>query len=660
MDTIEKKVLTRLAQDFFRPVEAQELAAAMDLNQDEVRLALSALEEKKVLIRAGEDYCLNPEANMVAGFFQSHVRGYGFVHVGRDRQYYVGPGAAKDARDGDILLCQVLGREPGKAPAVKILDYLARTEKIVAAVYNCQSYLGSVQDGNRKIMIPARQSMSAKDGDCVLAAVPGWEGRVISILDPSCRPYLDLLNIAAKKGIFPVFPEVVEAEAAALEENIAVMDARLDLRDQEVVTVDGEDSQDLDDGFSLTRQPDGTWRLGVHIADVAHYVRPGSQLDQEAFRRAFSVYLVDREVPMLPGRLSRELCSLLPGRDRLAISCLAEISPAGDIIGYQFAETVVRSRARLTYAQVEERRQDLPLLAMATELGQLLNARRISRGAAYIDLPAAAIVLDAEGRPESMGPRESGGPRALVEEFMVLANELAADFLSAHGASLLYRGNEGFFPGRGEELNAYISRWGYKLDYPPAATELQRLLESLKGRQEELLVSRKLARNLHKSRYSATPLGHYNLAMERYTHFSSPIRRYPDLFVHRQIKQVLNRQSLRPLERDLPRVAEQCSYRERLTQDIEGECLDQKKLEYIEANAGTLFQGLVTDLTGSGPLVWLDNTADGIVVAGNPQQLETCQPGDKIAVRVHKLDYNAKTIFFAGPSEPENIDIKSE
>jgi len=660
MENIEKKVLTRMAQDFFRPVEARELAAAMGLNPGKVRLALSALEGKKVLTRAGEDYCLNPEANIVAGFFQSHVRGYGFVHVGRDRQYYVGPGAAKEARDGDILLCQVLGREPGKAPSVKVLDYLARTEKIVAAVYNCQSYLGSVQDGNRKIMIPARQAKGAKDGDCVLAAVPGWEGRVISILDPGCRPYLDLLNIAAKKGIFPVFPEVVETEVAALDEDTSVMGTRLDLRNQDVLTVDGEESQDLDDGFSLTRQPDGTWRLGVHIADVAHYVRPGSQLDQEAFRRTFSVYLVDREIPMLPGRLSRDLCSLLPGRDRLAVSCLVEIAPSGEVINYKFAETVVRSRARLTYTQVEERRQDLPVLAMATELGQLLNARRIARGAAYIDLPAAAIVLDAEGCPVSMGPREAGGARALVEEFMVLANELAADFLYTHGVSPLYRGNEGFFPGRGEELNAYISRWGYKLDYPPAARELQRLIESLKGSQEELLISRKLARSLHKSRYSATPLGHYNLAMQRYTHFSSPIRRYSDLYVHRLVKQVLNQQSLRPLERDLPRVAEQCSYRERLTQDIEGECLDQKKLEYMATKAGALFQGLVTDLTGSGPLVWLDNTADGIVVAGNPQQLETCQPGDKITVRVHKLDYNAKTIFFACPSESENIDIKSE
>jgi ribonuclease R len=657
MENIEKMVLTRLAEDFYRPIAAQELAAAMKLSRDKVNLALSSLAAKKVLLQEGEDYSLNPEADIVAGFFQSHVRGYGFIHVGRDRQYYVGPGAAKGARDGDILLCQVLGREPGKAPAVKVLDFLARTEKIVAAVYNGQSHLGSVQDGNRKIMIPARHSKGAKDGDCVLAAIPGWEGRVISLLDQEDRPYLDLLNIAARKGILPVFPEAVEAEAAALQE--AAGEKRLDLREQEMVTVDGEESQDLDDGFSLSRESDGTWRLGIHIADVAHYVRPGSQLDREAFRRALSVYLVDREVPMLPERLSRDLCSLLPGRDRLALSCLAEISPAGEVISYQFAETVVRSRARLTYSQAEAGCSN-GLLALAAELGQLLNARRMERGAAYIELPTTAITLDANGRPISMGPRETGGPRGLVEEFMVLANELAADFLYKNGASLLYRGNEGFYPGREEDLNAYLARWGCQLAYPPSSRELQQLLAAISGRREELLISRKLARSLHKSRYSWTPLGHYNLAAERYIHFSSPIRRYSDLFVHRQIKQVLNRQPLLALERDLPRVAEQCSFRERLAQDIEGACLEQKKLEYMAAQADTLFKGLVAELTNSGPLVWLENTAEGIVVAGDRQLLDNCQPGDPMTVQVHKLDYKTKSIYFSCAGGPGKVDRKIE
>lgn len=659
MDAIEKKVLTRLAEDFYRPIKAQELAAAMNLPREKVSLALSGLAGKKVLIKAEEDYCLNPEADIVAGFFQSHVRGYGFVHVGRDCQYYVGPGSAKGARDGDILLCQVLGREPGKAPAVRVLDFLIRTEKIVAAVYNGQSHLGSVQDGNRKIMIPGRQAKGAKDGDCVLAAVRGWEGRVVCLLAQEHRPFLDLLNIAAKKGILPVFPEAVEMEAAALQDDAGEIGKRLDLRDQEVVTVDGEESQDLDDGFSLTHQPDGTWRLGVHIADVAHYVRPGSQLDREAFKRALSVYLVDREIPMLPGRLSRDLCSLMPGRDRLAVSCLADIDSSGEVIRYQFAETVVRSRQRLTYAQVDESSSS-QLLGMAAELAQLLNARRLERGAAYIDLPSTAIALDANGRPASMGPRESGGPRGLVEEFMVLANELAADFLYKNGASLLYRGNEGFYRGRGEELNAFLARWGCQLDYPPAPRDLQQLIAAIKGRPEELLISRKLARSLHKSRYSWTPLGHYNLAAERYTHFSSPIRRYSDLFVHRQLKQVLNQQPLLSLERDLPRVAEQCSFRERLAQDIEGECLDQKKLEYMAAQEGTLFQGLVVDLTNNGPLVWLENTAEGIAVAGDRQQLNSCRPGDRITVQVHKLDYNTKTIYFACAGDQGKVDSHTE
>lgn len=647
MDRIEKKVLTRLAQDFYQGIDKEELAQSLPAPPDKVALALDALTARGILAKSGEEYSLNAQASIVAGYFQSHVRGYGFVHVGGDCQYYVPPGSTL-AQDGDILLCQVQGREAGKAPAVKVLDSLTRRERVVASVFDGQASLGSILDGGKKIMIPSRQARGAKDGDSVLAAVQGWEGRVLNLLAPEDRPYLDLLNLAAKKGILPVFPEGVEEEAAALGQNQGWKD-RLDLRAEEVVTVDGEESQDLDDGFSLAKLPDGSWRLGIHIADVAEYVRPGSRLEAEAFQRGLSVYLVDREVPMLPERLSRDLCSLLPGQDRLALSCLVELSPQGQVLSYKFAETVVRSRHRLTYSQAEE--GGYPLLALAAELGQLLNARRQQRGAAYIQLPATALVLE-EGRPVSMGPQVAGKPHGLVEEFMVLANELTADYLHNNEVSLLYRGNEGFYPDRERELAQYLARWGHRLNYPPSSRELQELLAAIAGRPEELLVSRKLARSLHKSRYSWSPLGHYNLAVQRYTHFSSPIRRYSDLFVHRQVKALLGGQGLEQLERDLPRVAEQCSYRERLAQDVEGACLEQKKLEYMAAQGEAVFTGLVADCTNSGPLVWLDNTAEGLAVAGDRQVLDNCQPGDPINLRVHKLNFKTKSVFFA-VAEPE-------
>lgn len=642
MDRIEKKVLTRLAQDFYQGIDKEELAQSLPAPPDKVALALDALTARGILAKSGEEYSLNAQASIVAGYFQSHVRGYGFVHVGGDRQYYVPPGSTL-AQDGDILLCQVQGREAGKAPAVKVLDSLTRRERVVASVFDGQASLGSILDGGKKIMIPSRQARGAKDGDSVLAVVQGWEGRVLNLLAPEDRPYLDLLNLAAKKGILPVFPEGVEEEAAALGQNQGWGD-RLDLRAEEVVTVDGEESQDLDDGFSLAKLPDGSWRLGIHIADVAEYVRPGSRLEAEAFQRGLSVYLVDREVPMLPERLSRDLCSLLPGQNRLALSCLVELSPQGQVLSYKFAETVVRSRHRLTYSQAEE--GGYPLLALAAELGQLLNARRQQRGAAYIQLPATALVLE-EGRPVSMGPQVAGKPHGLVEEFMVLANELTADYLHNNEVSLLYRGNEGFYPDRERELAQYLARWGHRLNYPPSSRELQELLAAIAGRPEELLVSRKLARSLHKSRYSWSPLGHYNLAVQRYTHFSSPIRRYSDLFVHRQVKALLGGQGLEQLERDLPRVAEQCSYRERLAQDVEGACLEQKKLEFMAAQGEAVFTGLVADCTNSGPLVWLDNTAEGLAVAGDRQVLDNCQPGDPINLRVHKLNFKTKSVFFA-------------
>ena len=651
MDYLQKQVLTQLARDFYRPTSAPELAKVLKLPVSKVAAALSALAEVGTLQEKGGDYSLCPEADITAGHYQAHIKGYGFVHVGGDRQYYVAPGTAKGARDGDIVLCAVQARNPGKAPLVRISDFLFRTERLLAAKYSCGAGLGNVQDGNKKIMIPPRDSLGAQDGDGVLVSLSRWEGKVVSILEKTDLGRLDLLNIAAKKGIVPTFPASAVKEADSFSAiTPADLEKRLDLRGEDVVTIDGDGAMDLDDGFSLVKLANDNWRLGIHIADVAHYVTPGSSLDQEAFKRGLSVYLVDREVAMLPARLCRDLCSLVPDAERLAVSCLIELTPQGNVVRYQFAETIICSRQQLTYTQVDQARcgQWNEMIANAAGIVRKLNARRRERGAAYIELPATALNLDEGGRPVTMGPQQSGGAREIVEEFMILANELAADFLQQQKIAFLYRGNEGFYPGRGPDIKAFISRWGHKLDFPLPSSDLQQFLERIDGRPEQVPVSRKLARSLQKSRYSSEPLAHYNLAMGGYTHFSSPIRRYSDLFCHRQLKQAINGLPVTALERDLPRVAEQCSFRERLAQDVEGECLELKKLQFMEQGGDTEYRGMVTDMTGSGPLVWLENTAEGIVVAGASQEkLAGFTPGDTIFVRVHKLDYKAKQIYFA-------------
>lgn len=651
---INKRILTRLAEDFYRPVSARELAAGLKLNADKVESDLRALVESRVLEEYNGDYYFNPESDLVAGHYQAHPKGYGFVHVGGDLQYYVAPGSAKGAGDGDIVLCQVLAREPGKAPMVKILEFLVRRERLVAAKYSCTSGVGNVQDGNRKYMISPRSTGGAKDGDCVLAAVSGWDAKVIARLDNTCGGRLDLLNIAAKRGITPVFPVSAQDEAAEFPADAAgELDRRLDLRGEDVVTVDDKEARDLDDAFSLTADSQGNWRLGIHIADVAHYVAPGTALDREAFRRALSVYLVDQEIPMLPTRLSGELCSLQPNVDRLAVSCLVLLSPQGEVMEYKFAETVIKSRQRLSYDQVDQDQCGRwnQLMDDADRLVRTLKERRHGRGAVYISLPATSLALADDGQPVSMGPRESGGARELVEELMILINELAADYLFKRDIPFLYRGNEGFYPGRGEDLNRFLVQWGYELEYPPSPAALQEFISLLAGRPEEVPVSRKLARCLHKSRYSQKPLGHYNMAVERYTHFSSPIRRYSDLYIHRLIKGAMRGQPVQELERDLPRISDQCSFRERLAQDVEGECLEYKKLQYLEQAGDMVFSGIVVDSTGNGPLIWLDNTAEGVAVAGNREVLAKLRPGDRVQVRVHKLDYRTKQVYFSCPEE---------
>ncbi|HPZ90025.1 MAG TPA: RNB domain-containing ribonuclease [Bacillota bacterium] len=647
MDRAERQVLTRLAREFYRPAAPRELAQELELALHLVEKALASLCARGVLKRGEEGYCFNPGADLIAGYFQTHPRGYGFVHTGDDRQYYVPPGTARGAGDGDIVLAEVQAREPGKAPLVQITDILHRRQRYLVGQFRAGSGLGSVQDGTRKILIPVRAARGAREGAGVVVAVSGYEGRVVCTLPDEDLGRLDLLNIAARRGILPLFPPAVEEEAARL----AAQDLgrREDMRDMAVVTVDGQDVWDLDDGFSLFRLENGNWLLGVHVADVAHYVAGGSALDREALRRSFSIYLLDREIPMLPARLSRDLCSLLPGRERPAVSCLVELTPAGQVVSFRFAETVICSRARLTYQQAAEGRCGpwQQLIAAAMQLAGALAQRRRQRGAAYIALPATAIVLDAAGRPLAMGPRRWDAAREMVEEFMILANELAAEYLHQRGMAFLHRGNAGFHPGRGEEVNAFIARWGYKLQYPPPARELQQFLDRLQGRPEMVPVSRKLARCLQKSRYSAAPLGHYNLALERYTHFSSPIRRYSDLFVQRQIKAAVRGVQAPELARELPRAAELCSYKERLVQDVEGECLEQKKLEYLEARPGEIFAATVADTTPGGPWVMLDNTAEGMVVAGARSKLQEYVPGDRVQIKVHKLDYRAKQAYFA-------------
>jgi ribonuclease R len=646
---MEKRVLTLLAKNFFRPTSAQELARELNSSREQVDTALIGLVSRGILEEYQGDYFFNPESDVIAGYYQAHIKGYGFVHVGGDRQYYVAPGASRGALDGDIVLGEVQFREPGKAPMLRITDFLVRNQRLVAARFHGGPGLGSIQDGNRRIMIPPRAAGGAREGDCVLVAVSGWEGRVVSLLDSADAGRLDLLNIAARRGITPPFPREVEEAVAELSDGLD-REGRLDLRSWDVVTVDGESTQDLDDGFSLYKLANGNWQLGIHIADVAYYVPRGSALDREAARRALSVYLLDREIPMLPPRLSRDLCSLLPGAERAAVSCLVQLTPQGEVESYQFAETAIRSRARLNFAQVD--RGDCgpwnELMGNALAVVALLRRRRQQRGAAYIELPAPAISLDAQARPVDLRARQTSVAREMVEEFMVLANELAADFLHARGVDFLYRGNAGFQPGRGEYLNSFLTRWGHRLDYPPAAKALQQFLAAIASAPELVPVSRKLARCLQKSRYSCTPMGHYNLALERYLHFSSPIRRYADLFTHRLLKQVVRGGTTQELERDLPWVAEQCSFRERLAQDVEGECLEQKRLQFMEAAGDTVFSGLVVDVTGSGPWVLLDNTAEGMVVTGAARErLAQLSPGDSVAVRVHKLDYKGKQLYFA-------------
>lgn len=659
MKGVVRQVLTLLVREYFPPVDAAYLASRLAVDGDSARAALEFLVEQGLLKARDEKYRLNPETPVAGGRFQAHSRGYGFIHVAGGLHYYVAPANTLGAKDGDIVWGKVVGGEASKAAQVQIYEILEKSIFPAVGQFQAGRGLGSVRAGGRQLMIPGRAAGGARDGDPVVFMPRGWEAKVLEILPPRDKSLLDVLALAAAKGFAPGFSRGVMAETESLTPDIkAEQKRRLDLRHIPVVTIDNENCRDMDDGFSVERLTGGKYRLGVHIADVAHYVKPNTALDREALNRGFSVYVPGgRIIPMLPDRLTYDLCSLLPGQDRLCLSCLATVTAAGEVEEVQFAETVVQSAGQLSFSQAsaviagQSTGKTDPVLAAGGELQTILRQRRLRLGGTRIDLPTPAFVLDGEGQPLELTVPAKNIAQEMVEEFMVLANELAAELLADAGLPWISRYNPGFFPGREDEINQFLAHWGYQPLDVNDSRQLQQLLSAIEGRPEEIPVAKKLARCLQKSRYSLTEQGHFMLATPRYTHFSAPLRRYPDLATHRLLKAYLGQQPA-PDPHQLHQVAEHCSFRERLVQDAENSAVQLKKVQYMERCQDKNFTGVVTEVTGGGLQVWLPNTVEGNAVAGIPREkLAEYQPGDVVKVRVHRVDYQRNQLIFAIATE---------
>ena len=654
-----KKLLLDLIYDkAYVPMKAKEIAMLLSIpksQRGELEEVLSVLTaEGKIGISKRGKYG-RPETFSLTGIFSGNARGFGFVTVeGQEQDVFIPEEKTGGALHGDKVQI-FIEREAGAKGRAEgaVLRILEHANREVVGFYQKNKTFGFVIPDNRRIamdiFIPQGQDMGAVTGHKVVVRITEFgdgrkkpEGKIVEILGHVNDPGTDILSLVRAYGLPEQFPEEVLREAGqAPDVSEGDLAGRLDLRDLPTVTIDGEDAKDLDDAVTLEMNSAGNYILGVHIADVSHYVREGSALDAEAFRRGCSVYLVDRVIPMLPHSLSNGICSLNAGEDRLALSCIMEITPDGTITDHRIAETVVRVDRRMTYTAVnailtdggiepdgsggscpeaEAYREFVPMFLKMRELADILRARRRRRGAIDFDFPESKILLDGKGRPLAIEPRQRNAATKLIEDFMLAANETVAEDYFWQALPFLYRTHDRPDPEKIKALGIFINNFGYHIRMQQGEIhpkELQKLLDKLEGTSEEALLSRLVLRSMKQARYTTDCSGHFGLAARYYTHFTSPIRRYPDLQIHRIIKENLRgglAEGRRAhYEAILPQAAIQSSALERRAEEAERETEKLKKCQYMSRFVGEEFTGVISGITNWGFYVELPNTVEGLV-----------------------------------------------
>jgi len=624
-----------------RAVTFTEIAQSLDVPSDqrrELRQALRhLLAERQIVKLDRRHYSLPPSSKVIVGRVQAHRDGYGFLVPEDSRlpDIFLGRQEARDLMHRDRVALHV--RRKGRAP--RVVEVLERAQRRIVGRYEAGLKFDFVVPDEpklvQKVRIPKSAAGGASDNKIVLVEITryptkqeGPEGKILEVLGDAEDPRLDSEIIIHKYGLPDAFPPAVLQEATAIPQKISAagISVREDLRDLNFFTVDGETARDYDDAVAISRQAGGEWKLWVAIADVSHYVKEGSPLDQEAFRRGTSVYFPERSLPMLPPQLSSGICSLNPNQDRLCLTAAMGFDSQGRRIEVHFSPSVIRSRSRLTYTMVKEmllqgNRQLVAhypsiyadLLSMA-ELCTLLRAQRRERGSLDFDLPEPEVILDVQGQIEEIVRSERHLGHQIIEEFMISANEAVAQFLARQGSPALHRVHEPPEEKKIEEFKQFVAHLGYRFS-PPGKLHsgmFQRILGQARGKPEEKVVNYLLLRCMKQARYSEKELGHFALASAHYLHFTSPIRRYPDLLVHRILKEVLAPGGIRGKWRQhwqnkLPAIAEHSSQRERVAMEAEREIVDRKKVQFMRDKIGQEFAGYISGVVPFGLFVELED-----------------------------------------------------
>ena len=644
-----KNLICELVQDeMYVPMKEKEMAAFMQVakeDREEFRKVLDELlKESKISITSKGKY-MKPDANIVTGVFISNARGFGFVEVeGREEDLFVPEDNVNGAFHNDIVQAKILPGQRGKRQEAEIIRIVSRGTTQVVGIFQKSKNFGFVIPDNMKlssdIFVPLERSKGAVDGHKVVVELTDYgndrrkpEGKVVEILGHINDPGVDILSMVRNFGLPMEFDEKVmnQAERVASEVSEADMLGREDLRDVVMVTIDGEDAKDLDDAVSVSKEGDD-YLLGVHIADVTNYVQENSALDREALKRGTSVYLVDRVIPMLPHKLSNGICSLNAGVDRLALSCIMRINSKGEVVDYRIVESVICVDQRMSYTSVKKILEDkdaeecskyetfVPMFQMMEELAGILRAKRKKRGSIDFDFPETKIILDKEGHPLEIKPYDRNTATKIIEDFMLIANETVAQHFYWLELPFVYRIHDNPDPERIQQLGVFISNFGYGIKTTQEEVhpkEIQKLLGKIEGTPEEALISRLALRSMKQAKYSIECIGHFGLACQYYCHFTSPIRRYPDLQIHRIIKEQLRGRlkdnRIRHYNDILAQVADHSSRMERRADEAERETDKLKKTEYMEQHIGERFEGVISGITSWGIYVELPNTVEGLI-----------------------------------------------
>lgn len=656
---LEQRLLDLFKDEEYKPLTVSEIEVEFSLTEaedfKELVKTLVKMESQGLIIRSRSNrYGLPERMNLLRGKFLGHAKGFGFVapeEPGMD-DVFIPPHEVNGALNGDTVLIRVLKETSGDRREGTVTKIVERGRSTFVGTFQANRGFGFVIPDDKKlnmdIFVAKEDTLGAVDGHKVVVEITNWPddvksatGMITSILGHKNDPGVDILSILYKYDIPPEFPQEVVDAASKVPDEISEKDliGRVDLRNETIVTIDGADAKDLDDAVTVTKLDNGNYKLGVHIADVSYYVTEGSILDEEAYDRATSVYLTDRVIPMIPHRLSNGICSLNPQVDRLTLSCEMEIDSNGTIVDHEIFQSVINTTERMTYTDVyhllEERDEHpelveryeslIPLFEDMAELAAILRRKRDNRGSIDFDFKESKVLVNEEGWPQEIVLRERTVAERLIEEFMLAANETVAEHFHHLELPFIYRIHEDPKPEKLQRFFEFVTNFGLVIKgsghsvHPKA---LQQIIKSIEGLPEEPVISTMLLRSLQQAKYYPESLGHFGLSTDFYTHFTSPIRRYPDLIVHRLIRTYLvngdmSRETIAKWRGVMDEIADHTSDRERRAVEAERDTDALKKAQFMSDKIGEEFDGIVSSVTNFGIFIELPNTVEGLVHISN-------------------------------------------